>query len=405
VTRSALVLAVAALLAAAIVAPAHGAGPALVTAALAAGLGAPALVGAHALAARRRFGSLRLQFALSAGVTVGVILITVVAASQLMFVSSHDALLVSAIVLAAGLVALRVGDLVAGGVARDVASTSAALEAVGRGERDLRLRSAARDEIGTLARAADSMAEQLAEGERARNAAEGARRELVAAVSHDLRTPIAALRLLVEAIEDDVVDEETRRRYLATMRTHIDSLSAMIDDLFELSRIEAGQIEWSMRQVEVSLLVDETVEAMRPEARARQVEVRSELEDQRLSARADAEKIQRVLFNLIRNAIRHTPADGSVTVRAEAGLEAVQIEVADTGDGIPADDREHVFEPFYRGPREAARDSEGAGLGLAICRAIVETHGGRIWIAPSEQGTTVRFSLPRGAGQLPASSP
>ena len=195
------------------------------------------------------------------------------------------------------------------------------------------------------------MAEQLAEGERARNAAEGARRQLVAAVSHDLRTPIAALRLLVEAIEDDVVDEATRRRYLATMRTHIDALSAMIDDLFELSRIEAGQIEWSMRQVELSLLVDETVAAMRPEARARRVEVRSELEDQRLSARADPEKIQRVLFNLIRNAIRHTPADGSVTVRAETGLEAVQIEVADTGDGIPAGDREHIFEPFYRGSK------------------------------------------------------
>lgn len=401
-TRSALVLIAAALLAAAIVAPAHGAGPALVTAALAVGLGAPALIGAHALAARRRFGSLRRQFALSAGVTVGVILISVLAASQLMFVSSHDALLVSAIVLAAGLVALRVGDLVAGGVARDVASASAALEAVGRGERDVRLGSAARDEIGALARAADSMAEQLAEGERARNAAEGARRQLVAAVSHDLRTPIAALRLLVEAIEDDVVDEATRRRYLATMRTHIGALSAMIDDLFELSRIEAGQIEWSMRQVELSLLVDETVAAMRPEARARRVDVRSELEDRRLSARADPEKIQRVLFNLIRNAIRHTPADGSVTVRAEAGLEAVQIEVADTGDGIPAADREHIFEPFYRGAREAARDSEGAGLGLAICRAIVETHGGRIWIGPSEQGTTVRFSLPNGAGHRPA---
>jgi signal transduction histidine kinase len=396
-TRSLLVLAVAALLAAAIVAPAHGAGPALVTAAVIVGLGAPALAGAHALAARRRFTSLRRQFALSAAVVVGVILISVLAASQLMFVSEHDALLVSAIVLAAGLVALRVAGLVAGGVARDVSAMSAALEAVGHGERDLRLHSDARDEIGALARAADSMTDQLAEGERARNASEEARRQLVAAVSHDLRTPIASLRLLVEAIEDEVVDESTRLRYLATMRTHIDSLSAMIDDLFELSQIEAGQIEWSMRQVELALLVDEAVAAMRPEARVHHVEVRSELDDPRLSAHADPEKIQRVLFNLIRNAVRHTPADGSVTVRAEAGPEAVQIEVADTGQGIPPEDRAHVFEPFYRGGREAARDSEGAGLGLAICRAIVETHGGRIWLGASEQGTRVRFSLPTAA--------
>jgi signal transduction histidine kinase len=400
VTRSLLVLAVAGLLAVAIVAPAHGWGPALVTAGLTVGLGAPALVGAHALAARRRFTSLRRQFALSAAVTVGVILISVLAASQLMFVSEHDALLTSAIVLAAGLVALRVGDLVAGGVARDVAGTSAALEAVGRGERSLRLDSSAPDEIGELARAADAMAEQLAEGERARDAAERSRRELVAAVSHDLRTPMAALRLLVEAIEDEVVDDATRRRYLATMRTHIDSLSAMIDDLFELSRIEAGQIEWSIRQVELSLLVDETVDAMRPEAHARHVEVRSELDHGSLSARADPERIQRVLFNLLRNAIRHTPADGSVTVRAETGLEMITIEVADTGAGISPDARERVFEPFYRGPQEAARNSEGAGLGLAICRAIVETHGGRIWIAPSERGTRVRFSLPTHPSRL-----
>jgi signal transduction histidine kinase len=180
------------------------------------------------------------------------------------------------------------------------------------------------------------------------------------------------------------------------MRSNIYSLSAMIDDLFELSRIEAGQIEWSMRQVELSLLVEETIEAMRPEARARQVHVRSELTDPRVSAHGNPEKIQRVLFNLLRNAIRHTPADGSVTVRAEVGLEAVMIEVADTGDGIAPDALARVFEPFYRGPRDAARDSDGAGLGLAICRAIVENHGGRIWIGPSEQGTHVRFSLPSG---------
>jgi signal transduction histidine kinase len=393
-TRSLTVLAAAAAIAAAIVAPAHGAGPALVTAALVAGLGAPALVAAHTLASRRRFPSLRRQFALSAAVVVGVILIAVLAASQLMFVSEHDALLVSAIVLGAGLVALRVGDLVAQGVARDVGTVSAGLEAVGRGQRGVRLRSTARDEIGALARSADSMAEQLAEGERARSASEAARRRLVASVSHDLRTPIASLRLLVEAVDDEIVDESTRRRYLAMMQTHIGSLSAMIDDLFELSRIEAGDIEWSMRQVELAVLVDETVAAMRPEASARRVEVRSELDDAPLSARADPERIQRVLFNLIRNAIRHTPADGSVTVRAEARREAVQIEVADTGDGILDEDRARVFEPFYRGGGEAARDSEGAGLGLAICRAIVETHGGQIWIGPSEQGTRVRFSLP-----------
>ena len=102
-----------------------------------------------------------------------------------------------------------------------------------------------------------------------------------------------------------------------------------------------------------------------------------------------------MLFNLVQNAIRHTPADGSVTVTAQDAGDRVEIEVADTGSGIGPSDREHVFEPFFRGGDEAARTRSGAGLGLAISRAIVEAHGGRIWLEPSEGGARVRFSLPR----------
>jgi signal transduction histidine kinase len=203
------------------------------------------------------------------------------------------------------------------------------------------------------------------------------------------------VRLLAVAIDDGIVDEQTRRRYIATMGTHIHSLSAMIDDLFELSRIEAGDVDWSLRQVELAILVDETVAAMTPEAGAKGVRIRSELGTEPLSAQADPERIQRVLFNLIRNAIRHTPADGSVTVKAEAGREAIEIEVADTGAGIADDDREQVFDAFFRGGEDAARGSDGAGLGLAVSRAIVETHGGRIWLEPAAAGTRIRFSLPR----------
>jgi signal transduction histidine kinase len=290
---------------------------------------------------------LRLQIAVTAIVTATILTVFVLAAR--MMVSDRDALLVSALVLGAGIVTVRIAGLV--------------------------------------------------ERQRERDAAEAARRRLVAAVSHDLRTPIAALRLLVDAVDDEIVEASTRHRHMATMQTHIHSLSAMIDDLFELSRIEAGDIDWSMRQVELALLVDETVAAMLPEAHARRVEVRSELAGASLAAHADPERIQRVLFNLIRNAIRHTPADGSVVVRAEAGADAVEIEVADTGAGIAPAERDQVFGPFYRGGADAARDGDGAGLGLAIARAIVETHGGRIWLAPTDVGTRVRFSLPRSAAR------
>jgi signal transduction histidine kinase len=246
--------------------------------------------------------------------------------------------------------------------------------------------------IGAAAVAA-GLAARLAAEERSRRDVEAARRRLVASVSHDLRTPLASLRLLVESIDDGVVTGETRDRYLEEVRTHVAVLSGLIDDLFELSRIEAGEISWTMGQVELRELVGDTVAAMRAPAAARGVSLAAELPAGELLARANAEKLQRVLFNLIQNAIRHTPADGSVTVRARTAADGVEVEVADDGDGIAAEDREQVFDAFYRGGEDAARGEEGAGLGLAISRAIVEAHGGRIWLEGAGPGTSVHFTL------------
>ena len=239
---------------------------------------------------------------------------------------------------------------------------------------------------------AGALAARLAMEERAGREVEQARRRLVAAASHDLRTPLASLRLLVESIDDGVATGETRERYLREIRTHVGVLSDLIDDLFELSRIEAGDISWTMRQVELGELIDEAVAAMRAAAAERGVRVAAELPAGGLLAEANAEKVQRVLFNLIQNAIRHTPADGSVTVRARPQGRAVEVEVDDQGKGIPAADAAHVFEAFYRG--DASRGEDGAGLGLAISKAIVEAHGGSIWLEPGEPGTRVRFTLP-----------
>jgi signal transduction histidine kinase len=240
---------------------------------------------------------------------------------------------------------------------------------------------------------AAALAVRLAMEERSRREIEEMRRQLVAAASHDLRTPLASLKLLVESIEDGVVDGETRDRYLREIRTHVDVLSGLVDDLFELSRIEAGEISWTLRQVELGELIDDTVAAMRAPAEARGVRLAAELPPGQVLAEANAEKVQRVLFNLIQNAIRHTPADGTVTVRARNERGGVEVEVADDGEGVPDGDGERVFDAFYRG--DAARAEEGAGLGLAISRAIVEAHGGRIWLEDGHPGTKVHFTLKR----------
>jgi signal transduction histidine kinase len=238
---------------------------------------------------------------------------------------------------------------------------------------------------------AAALAVRLAMEERSRREIEEARRQMVAAVSHDLRTPLASLRLLVEAIDDGVATGETRERYLREMRPQVEALTTLIDDLFELSRIEAGEISWAMDRIELRGLIGDTVAAMRAAAEARGVTLTAELPAAEVVARANAEKVQRVLLNLIQNAIRHTPADGSVTVRARPAPGGVEVEVADDGEGIPPGDGERVFEAFYRG--DEARSEDGAGLGLAISRAIVEAHGGRIWLEDATPGTRVHFTL------------
>jgi signal transduction histidine kinase len=326
---------------------------------------------------------------------VAPVLIALAVVGSLMVVSVPNAELLAAIVVAAGLVAIIAARIVAGGMLRDVQSIRDGLMAVGRGRREVRIETSAHDELAELASAANVMIAQLREEEAARDQSDAARRDLIAAVSHDLRTPITSLRLLAEAIGDDIVeDPETRRGYLRRMSTHIDALGVLIDDLFELSRLEAGDISWTIEQVPLQELVGETVEAMRVQAEAKGVAVLAEVPDTLCPAQANPEKLQRVLFNLIQNAIRHTPADGSVVVRAEPVAAGIEFEIADTGDGIRPEEREHVFTAFYRGGTEAARTTPGAGLGLAVSRAIVEAHGGRIWLADAAIGTRVRFSLP-----------
>lgn len=375
------------------IALAYGQDDALVTFAMLAAVTLAALGCAHWLAASGRSGSLTRQAWLAAILVAVAILAAVWIGAWRMFVSGHDAVVVTAMTGAIALIAVRAGGLLSRGAIADVHTIGRTLDAVGRGERDLRVKVRGRDELAGLAGSVNAMIDRLAAEERGRSRSEAARRRLIAAVSHDLRTPLASLRLLVESVEDGVATGATRDRYLHRIRGYVDLLSGLVDDLFEFSRIEAGDITWSMSQVELGELVGDTIEAMRPEAETRGVIVSAELSASGCIAAANPEKLQRVLFNLIQNAIRHTPADGSVTVRAWSRASEIEVEVADEGSGIAASDRQHVFEAFYRGGDDQSRSTEGAGLGLAVSRAIVEAHGGRIWLEPSESGTRMRFTL------------
>jgi signal transduction histidine kinase len=356
------------------------------TAAMLAAVGAAALAAGRLLARRRgRIGSLRLLLALATALAVVQLLVAAAAFAGFMFVSAHDALLLSLVAVYCGVVGAAATRPVAEGVIDDIAAVRDGLDAVASGRRELDLGPARSGELGELSRAASAMAAEL-------GAQEDAHRRLLSAVSHDLRTPITSLRLLADGLREGVIPPAERDAALDRMAVHLRALSRLIDDLFELTRLEAGEVSWSMQQVELPVLVDETIDAMRPAAAAKGVAVHARLAAGIAPVAADPERLQRVLFNLIQNAIRHTPADGSVTVFAEPFGDRLEVEVADTGPGIAAAERDRIFEPFRRGAGDAAGD-DGAGLGLAISRAIVEAHGGRIWLEPGGLGTRVRFTI------------
>jgi signal transduction histidine kinase len=225
---------------------------------------------------------------------------------------------------------------------------------------------------------------------------ESARRQLLAAVSHDLRTPLSAIRVMLEAIEDRVVeDAETIERYHHAMLGEVARLSGLIDDLFELSQIEAGALGLRLERASIADLIAETVEAMRAEADRAGVELRFDLPEALPPIEADMHKLHRVLANLLANAVRHTPAGGRVTVGATLQAGETEVTVSDSGEGIAPEDLPHVFERFYRGDKSRSRAGGGAGLGLAIARGLVQAHGGEIAVQSRYgHGATFTVRLP-----------
>jgi signal transduction histidine kinase len=343
---------------------------------------------------RLRLPTLQHRFELGVVLALGQLLAAVAVGAAVMFVSPHDAWMTVAILLFAAVVATRAAQLLLRGVERDVGAIRAGLHALERGERAIEIEAHSGRELEDLAHTANRMVATLTAEERARDTADAARRQVIAAVSHDLRTPLSALRLLTEALEDELVDPATARRYVHTAGAHVRTLGTLVDDLFELACLDAGEVAWSTGAVDLAELVGEACELVRPATEAAGVALSAELPPSLAPADANPDKLRRVLLNLLQNAIHHTPPDGSVAIRAAAANGTVEVEVADTGAGIAPQDRPHVFEPFYRGGDEAARSGPGSGLGLAIARAIVEAHGGRIWLAEAAGGTHVRFTLP-----------
>jgi signal transduction histidine kinase len=216
-----------------------------------------------------------------------------------------------------------------------------------------------------------------------------ARRELVAWASHDLRTPLASLKAMVEALEDDLADPA---EYLEAIRTQTEILSALVEDLFELARIDAGALTLELRDAPLEELVARCLSSLQAEAKSRGVELASR---GGAVVRMAPDKIERVLMNLLANAVRHSPRNGEVSVVVEPDSDHVLVSVEDAGSGLFEGASERMFDRFWRADESRTRSSGGAGLGLAIARGLVQAHGGTIWAENrSGGGARVAFTLP-----------
>ncbi len=318
--------------------------------------------------------------------------------AQLMFASQHDLLLAIVLLVFAGGIAMILGYFLSSTVTDRINLLKEAAEKLARGDLQTRVPVNGLDEVAALSTTFNQMAEQLQIADQKQRELESLRRDLIAWVGHDLQTPLASMRAILEALSDGVVDEpEMVKRYLLTAQRDVMSLSALIDDLFQMSQLDAGGFPLQRAPASLSDLVSDTLESFSQLAKQQEITLEGQVESDVDPVLMDTQAIGRVFNNLISNALRHTPNQGRVSVWVRRGRSGVDVTVSDTGEGIRARDIPHIFERFYRGDasRSRNRGTSGAGLGLAIARGIVEAHGGYIQVQSEPgQGTQFTFHLP-----------
>jgi signal transduction histidine kinase len=339
-------------------------------------------------AVRRR--SVAVSLAVLTAVTVGAMLAGTLSVAWAMFLSPHDL----AVVVTVGLVGALAATAAALLLGRWVIGAHRALErsarSLGEGGGFAAPAAPMPAELASLARQLADTSERLAASRERERALESSRRELVAWISHDLRSPLAGLRAMAEALEDGIAEDPDR--YHRQIRGEVERLSAMVGDLFELSRIQAGSLALSPTRISVYDLISDAIAGADPLAKECGVLLADQGVDP-VPVEVDGKEMSRVLANLLVNAIRHTPADGTVAVAASRRADSVVLSVTDGCGGIPDGDLPRVFDTGWRGT-DARTPPAGAGLGLAIVRGIVEAHAGRTGVRNVPGGCRFEVILP-----------
>jgi signal transduction histidine kinase len=346
-----------------------------------------------------RSPSLGLTLIMSYIWAAGVTLVIVWIMATLMFVNPHDLALAGVLLLFAALIATTFGIFIAATITDSLRQLAKVAHDLAGGDLSARTKVTGQDEVAQVALAFNEMAAQLEQAAANREELETLRRDLIAWTSHDLRTPLTSIRVMIEALNDEVVtDEKTRQRYYQTIRADIVALNSLIDDLFELAQLDAGGLYLELENHSLRDLISDTLETFRPVAERRGVLLEGEVGADLDPVWMNASKIGRVLSNLINNALQYTPQGGKIQVKAGRVSGDIRVTVQDTGPGFAEEDLPRIFEKFYRGEQARSRATGGAGLGLAIASGIVDALGGRMWAENiNGQGALVGFTLPKRA--------
>jgi two-component system OmpR family sensor kinase/two-component system sensor histidine kinase BaeS len=346
--------------------------------------GATLVVGVALAVLLRRLPSVRLQLTGLAMLAVALPLASVTLSGLVVFHMGAEAgvLLVSAAAAATSLVG---AILLARYIVFHLERVRDASHELASGDLGARAPEGGPAEVAELAASFNAMAGHLEE-------VFDARRELVAWASHDLRAPITSLQAMLEAMEDGIVEPQ---HYLETLQGQVRLLGSLVDDLFEMACIDSGAITLAVEPVDLGGLVHGFLQHYELEAQARGLRVRTVVRDDATWALCAPDKVERVLTNLVTNALRHTPAGGLVMASVASGAGAVFVSLEDSGPGVADEERERIFEPFWRGDAARVPSGGGAGLGLAIARGLIDAQNGRIWAeTPTRGGTRICFALP-----------
>ena len=319
--------------------------------------------------------------------------------ARLMFASDHDLRLAAVLLIFAGGIATALGYFLSIALSEKIQWVGRAAAAIAEGKRNVRVDVVGKDELAQLGETFNQMAEQLEAAESRHRETEQLRRNLLAWIGHDLRTPLASIQALVEALTDGyVTDPAETQRYLRTVQRDASALSVLIDELFEMAEIEAGGLHLDRQPISLADLISDTLESFAVMAEELGIGLSGSADPRVDPVMLDAGLIGRVLTNLIGNAVRHTPPGGSVAVSAQGVVGGVRVDVFDSGPGIPDESLSKVFEQFYRVEQSRSRArGGGSGLGLTIAKAVVESHRGVIGVENrAEGGARFYFVLPNG---------